>query len=448
MPFYRPYLTRQISWLIVGILVFVGAISWMYWIYKEQSHRQQVLLETHFKEATPYHFENNQLYFTAQKADEKEREYVLDLDAKKLRQNNHENIMIYAADHRRFPLGDTPWLLHQEQKTLKIEHKKEERSHVITRNLQSVWPSPSGQFIIYTTKRGGRVSLYLYNINIKQAFILYNDIRAFNPNHPAFVQWSSDEQSLLLNEHDLYNTENGKKIDSIEGSGATFVPHKNVLTYLQGEKKLRDYAIPMGHKIIWRDLQTNKETTLYTAAKEEWVIDRILWDEEGEAYSFATGKIVNEEPQIDRVHVKDLQLFHYVESEQNLLPTSLNYHTLSNRGTYLSYTMNGVLKLLNLESQQSRVFDVYPYAERSNPDFIYYRASGVWIAQAHEIIRIAEEMEEKVMYHTPLSIQNYYLSENEQNLIVFEQDTDSKIRLRLVNLHAEATEQPPAPQSN
>ena len=180
----------------------------------------------------------------------------------------------------------------------------------------------------------------------------------------------------------------------------------------------------LGKQILLLDVETKKQQVIYETSSEEWLVKEVVWDPTGEICAFVTGKQEQDEVFYEKVHVMDRKLFHFIESEQNLIPSQLSNLRLSMGGQYLSYEMNGILKLINLQSQESRVYDVYTQGKRSEAGYIHYDENGVWLAQNHAILFVAGDMEEKEVYRTPHPLLGFYLSSDSDKLL--EQYDESK----------------------
>ena len=198
------------------------------------------------------------------------------------------------------------------------------------------------------------------------------------------------------------------------------------------EENPEERPVLLGSRVSVFHPDHGKTETLYRAVKGSWIVGQPAWDPAGRYLAFPTGKQQDGEIFFEEVHVTDGKIFHYVESEQNLLSTRLKHLTLSPGGDYLCYAINGILKLVDLRTLESRVYDVYNQVQ-SDSEYVRFDPGGVWLAQNHEILFVKDNMEEREVYRTRQKVLGFHLSGKRDKLLVREESAKGQV-LKLIDL--------------
>lgn len=248
-----------------------------------------------------------------------------------------------------------------------------------------------------------------------------------------WVQWSSKGGFFLVDGRHVYRTKDGKKVRTLPGQEGAWSNAGTDLAYItRGNRPSQETSL-LGNKVVIWNAETGDEQVIYESEPEKWILRRISWDPDGRYLAFPVGQKENGGLQFQEVHVTDGKLFHYVEKEQNLLPYRLENVLLSKGGNYLSYSANGILKLINLKTQESQVYDVYTQEQQDQTEYIRYDPQGVWLSQTHEILFVARNMEEKRVYWTDNRVKGFYLSSHRDRILVMEEEKKGH-KLRLIQL--------------
>ncbi|SMO76467.1 hypothetical protein [Melghirimyces algeriensis] len=419
---------------LLGTLIGIG------WLVSREPTPVYVLKEATFQKVVPYFFKEDRFYFWGQK-DKESGYYIFDLKSEKLIKEDWTH-----------KYGDSKGVYRVGKKfKVRINDKKSERSlmlegHQTRKKISGSLPllkkpvsvSPAGNFFVYAEQAESGLNLHLYIVEAEKDILLNKEVEPSKVSGEQWVQWSAEGEYFLI-DHTLYRSKDGKPVKKLDGHAAVWAPDGARLVYVESPKKQvddrkdsKERPFILGTRLMILDMESGKLQRLYETEAEQWIVGKAVWDPSGRYVSFPTGKKINEETYFEKVHVTDGKMFHYTENEQNLMPTRLNHLTLSPNGDYLSYAVNGILKLIDLRTQESKVYDVY-HQVQSDPDYVRFDPKGVWLVQNREILFVADNMEEKRVYQTDKQVLGFNLSSQRKKLLVREESKEGQI-LRLVDL--------------
>lgn len=423
-------------WIALFILILlVVVLYWVWWAKEQDVKLPGVVSEVIFSDITPIFFQDDHLYFSA-KNKENRSFYVLDLQSGRMVE---ENWTKQFGDYQRSYQLVQGVRLSVENRSLILKGKnwsKQITSRLFSGVKQPLSISPEGKAFIYATEDGSSVALYLYVLGEKKSFLLEKGISIQLFDHEKAIQWSDDGKYVLVNQREVFQVSDGNHLYTLPGSFGVWIPGRPEVSYIAMDKTTMNEDVAegqlLGKQIFLFDVETKKQQIIYETNDEKWLVKEVVWDPTGEVCVFVTGRQEQDDIFYEEVHVMDRKLFHFIESEQNLIPSQLTNLRLSTGGQYLSYEMNGILKLINLQSQESRVYDVYNQGKRSEAGYIHYDENGVWLAQNHTILFVAGDMEEKEVYRTPHPLLGFYLSSKSDKLLVIEEVPEGR-KLRLID---------------
>ncbi|TCS92801.1 WD40 repeat domain-containing protein [Hazenella coriacea] len=223
------------------------------------------------------------------------------------------------------------------------------------------------------------------------------------------IVWSKDEDYLLLWDQMIIQRSNGQIKGLLQGKWGSWSPTSNQLLFVDQKGDLR-----------LRDIESGVEKVVYTVDEQEKIWSPPVWDPSGRYFAFATGRYKDGNMKVERVHVMDLQLFHYVENERNSLPTHLTNIELSLDGAFLHYIADGMIRIVYLPSQELRVYDGYMQEKENKFPTFGFDSNGIWLASAKDFLFIGPSMQEKTMIQFPESLAGFYLSDNRHHLLAIE----------------------------
>ncbi|MBA4495467.1 PD40 domain-containing protein [Paenactinomyces guangxiensis] len=278
-----------------------------------------------------------------------------------------------------------------------------------------------GDFVFVTGNSQKGLALHLYKTSQEKDILLQDKVQPEKILSNSLIKWSPDHQYLLFDDRRLIRLSDGTTVLHLQGSHGSWAPKKPALLYVDQEGDLQQV-----------DVRSGKAETLYTTEEGEHILDNPVWDPDGLYIAFATGKIHQEKSMLEKVHVIDTHLFHYAEQEQNDIPAHFKQLQLSRDGKVLAYTVNGILKIVNLQSQENKVYDVYTQEQYGLP-YVRTGSEGVWLAQNHQLLFLNERWEEREVYRTPHQLLGFYLTNDEKKMLVFESTAQGK-QMKLVQL--------------
>ncbi|MFC4077668.1 TolB family protein [Salinithrix halophila] len=427
-------------WLTVGtiFLLLCAGLFWVVWSW-EGDETPEVLQEAVFSEVVPYLYENDRFYFRG-KTGGRRGNFVFDL--KKGRLQKEDWTRHYGDNHHSYHLGKNRRLFVNNtgnSPSIFLDSGSGRRPLLVSLPLvqQPLSISPQGDAFVYVDSGKNALNLQLYQLDKGRSLLLEKGI-ADKEAQNIQIDWSPNGRYLLADGCRIYRVSDGRMIRRLSGGSAVWSPKGKVLAYISQSqsvplKKGAKGPVLQGKEMRLWNVETSRGRTLYRAGDKEWILQRAVWDPNGRYLTFPTGRQENEKIYYEQVHVMDGKMFHYIEGEQNLLPTRLENLRLSEDGNYLSYAVNGILKLINLQTQESRSYDVYPQEKKNRSEYVRYDPGGVWLGQTHEILYVGEGMEEKEIYHTSAEVLGFYLSSQRDKLLVME-ETEKGLKLRLVAL--------------
>lgn len=399
-----------------------------------------------------YSFEQDRLTFTGTR-DGETSVYVYDMKAKTLiRKENSVNWVqsrdqvYYLGEHGKLTLNREGG---RERLVLTNPDGMEKEVLHVSQGLSiRLSVSPNGKYIVYWTEDEGETEVHVYDV-VRDEHTLLQNMSGTLKNDD--VQWSANGGYVMLKQRDVYRVTGAEKVLTLEkAASASWSPARDQLVVLErdqdGVKLPREADKNYGHRIVTFDLSSGEKIELYPAEGEKLeipplVLDEVVWDDSGRLFAFSTGSVNGGEVTYDKVHIMDPQGgFHHVENEQNLRPSTVEDLTFSPDGTFFSYTANGLLKVLYIPTQQSKVYDVYTQL-KDDYRYLAYKANETWILGSHEIKRLGKGLEEKTVYRSSHELLQFFISDGGDHLLVVERVGDHfQLKLEPVLEDAEETE--------
>ncbi|MFD1409373.1 hypothetical protein ACFQ49_14680 [Kroppenstedtia eburnea] len=436
---------RRCRWKRCGLpvlllLLLCGGVIWFGWVTGRDAGPPGVIYEAEFQEVTPYLFQNDRFYFWG-KTKSSSGYYIFDVKRNRLKKVNWTDR--YGDSRAVHHLGDGSKIqIKDYKKDRKLFLERGGRMVKVSDSLplvkEPVSISPKGNAFVYCEKSGSKLTLHLYTVQSGQDVALTKGVAETTVSGEEWVSWSADGRYLLIG-NEIYRGD-GKRVYTLAGGQTgVWAPKGARLAYVvsprngkNSDGKPEERPAFLGSRVAVLHPDRGKTETLYRAVKGSWIVGQPAWDPAGRYLAFPTGKQQDGETFFEEVHVIDGKIFHYVESEQNLLSTRLKHLTLSSGGDYLCYAVNGILKLVDLRTLESRVYDVYNQVQ-SDPDYVRFDPGGVWLAQNHEILFVKDNMEERKVYRTQQKVLGFHLSGKRDKLLVREESAKGQV-LKLIDL--------------
>ncbi|GGA50693.1 hypothetical protein GCM10007416_24850 [Kroppenstedtia guangzhouensis] len=437
---------RRCRWKRCGLpvlllLLLCGGVIWFGWVTGRDAGPPGVLFEAEFREVTPYLFQNDHLYFWG-KTKSSSGYYIFDVKNNRLKKVNWTNQ--YGDSNAVHHLGDGIKIhIRDSKKDRKLFLERGGRMVKVSDSLplvkEPVSLSPKGNAFVYCEKSGSKLTLHLYTVQSGRAVILKKGVEEAAVSGEEWANWSADGRYLLIG-NEIYRSADAKRVYTLAGGHTGVWSRQGArLAYVVSPQKRKnneenpeERPVLLGSRVSVFHPDHGKTETLYRAVKGSWIVGQPAWDPAGRYLAFPTGKQQDGEIFFEEVHVTDGKIFHYVESEQNLLSTRLKHLTLSPGGDYLCYAINGILKLVDLRTLESRVYDVYNQVQ-SDSDYVRFDPGGVWLAQNHEILFVKDNMEEREVYRTRQKVLGFHLSGKRDKLLVREESAKGQV-LKLIDL--------------
>lgn len=304
--------------------------------------------------------------------------------------------------------------------------------------------SPDRSCLLYWMRKDRESRVYLYDVAENTHTLIGNFTGDLNE---EAVSWAESGRYVLIQNRYVYQTADGAEVLAIDAVEANWTPGSDALLVIEEADDAPalppDTEAVYGHRLVKYDVPSGDKAQLFPAqnnneeaasAAPVLISDELVRDESGKFFSFVTGRVQGDRVVEDRVHVMDVHGgFHHIENEQNLRPAAIEGVTFSPNSTFLSYTVGGLLKVLHIPSQKSKVFDVYTHVQSEDSRFFTYNDNDMWIAGSHEIRRLSEGWEEKVIYRAADEIYDFFVSADGEQLLLIEQDS-GEYTLKLVSL--------------
>ncbi|WP_169835404.1 hypothetical protein [Novibacillus thermophilus] len=304
--------------------------------------------------------------------------------------------------------------------------------------------SPNRKSLLYWAGNGSESDVYLYDLE--------RDEHAFVNNFSGLLQeedvsWSGNSKYVMLEERQIYRVADGAEVMEIEDAAQTsWSPVSDELLVLErdadGMKLPGSVEKNYAHRIVKYDVFNKEKEQLFPRSEGPLplILDEIVWGEQGRFFAFVTGSVNGEQVYYRQVHVMDPQGgFHHVENEQNARPFAIEDITFSPNGDFLSYTANGLLKVLYIPTQKSKVFDVYTQNQAADNRYLVYNRDEAWVMAGHEVRRLMSGLEEKSVYRSDEELLRFFVANDGESLLVIERKSD-QYALKLVSLLEQETE--------
>ncbi|MDN4595078.1 hypothetical protein [Polycladomyces subterraneus] len=268
--------------------------------------------------------------------------------------------------------------------------------------------SPQGDAIVYPVGDAEDVSLALFRPKEGRSHPIPETQFSSRTNISSAVSWSPSGRFLSVADR-VYAVGDTVPVPILRSAPGWWSPTADVRAIVEDNRRL----------VLWNAVTGERRVEFETPSGEE-IVPPVVWDPQGYYFAFATGRRVSGELFFERVHVMDGQLYHYVENEHNLQSTQLDRLMIGPGGGYVSYVINGMLKLIHLRTQNSLVFDVYHQVAGQSHPFIRHERNGVWLAEGHHILFIDDGMKEREIYRTSRPLMGFYLSPHLHRLLIVE----------------------------
>ncbi|SEN73522.1 hypothetical protein [Lihuaxuella thermophila] len=289
-------------------------------------------------------------------------------------------------------------------------------------NRQILSLSPDRSAYVWAGKNTkNQWSLYLYKTGQAQNVPLTDQVEPEALSSSTFIQWSADQKYLLVNGQRVIRLPDGWTSFLLNGSRGVWSPRRSDLLYVDQEGKLQLFNPDSG-----------EQHTMYVTGKDETVMGHPVWDPDGYYFSFVT-RVRMGEKCLQRIHVMDTRLFHYVEQEITAKPELVSSLTLSKNGKFLTYILDGRLKIVNLDTQESRVYDGFVRKQTKGLPYFCPDLNGIWLVRNHRILFVSDQFEEREVYKTSRQLLGFRLTYDRKRAIVHESDSRGQW-IRLVHL--------------
>lgn len=291
------------------------------------------------------------------------------------------------------------------------------------KNGQILSLSPDRSAYVWAAKNSkNSFALYLHKTGQEQNILLMDDVQPEKLSSRTFIQWSPDQKYMLISEQRVIRLSDGFTVFLLNGSRGVWSPRRADLLYVNQEGDLQHF-----------NPDTGEQQTLYATGEDETVIGKPVWDPDGYYFSFVTGTGRLGKSYLQKVHVMDTRLFHYVEQEKREKPFAVISLKLSKNGKFLTYTMEGLLKIVNLHTQESRVYDVFVQEQVKGLPYLRTDLNGIWLVQNHRILFVSDQFAEREIYRTSRQLLGFCFTYDRKKAIVHESDSRGQW-IRLIQL--------------
>lgn len=404
--------------------------------------------EMTFRDIEVQQFEHNRLLFKGTKKNHTET-YIYDLSQETLliTQNDH---LLTPQQKRTYYLGEYGKLSHvadKDKNRLVLERSAhrdpEDIVNVPQRIDLGVSVSPNQESFLYWTMNDGQSQLYLYDLDqgvSEKVDGFPGKIRSED------IAWSATGDYFLLKSRQVFRSSDGKNVLTIPNGQAYLSPSRDELIALEKAEKKGKSSLEIdrfyGHRIVKYTLGTGEAEPLFSSSSGEnitLIFDQLVWDHQGLFFAFVTGDVRDEQIFYEKIHIMDVAGgFHHVENEQNLLPTSVTDLSFNPSSHFFTYTANGLLKVLYIPTQRTKLFDVYAQMQNQNNHYMIYGRDAVWVLESHAIKKLGHDLEEKTVYETKDELLSFYVDSNEHKLMVIERNGEQH-EMRLITLNEDHT---------
>lgn len=402
--------------------------------------------EASFERIDVQHFAQNRLIFEGTR-DGDSSVYIYDMNQKTLARNqgavdltDHSDSPHYLGVYGKVSIqksGGKSRLILADQ-----NGNEQELVHVSAEQSLGRSVSPNRGSLLYWTGNGSEGDVYLYDLERDEHVFV---MKFSGPLQGDDISWSGNSKYVMLKERHVYRVPDGEEVLEIESATQTcWSPVGDELLAI--ERDADGIELPQetnknyGHRIVKYDVVDKEKHQLFPVQSEEvtisspLILDEIVWGEQGRFFAFVTGRVNGEQVYYEQVHVMDPQGgFHHVENEQNSRPSAIEDIAFSPNGDFLSYTANGLLKVLSIPTQKSKVFDVYTQTQNDGNHYLIYNENEVWVLGNHEVRRLSSGLEEKSVYQSTDELLQLFVANDGESLLVIERESD-QYELKLVSL--------------
>ena len=435
---------KRITTVIIVILLVTGCR-----LFGSEGSGETMTTEASFTEISVKQFAHNRLVFEGVQKDEKAA-YIYDMHQKTLTRKQgdidwqqDDQRLRYLKDNRKLVLERSD---NMERILLTDADGNDEQlvQAPINSGLQySVAPNDAS--MLFWKIEGDETSLYLYDFirGNEQKVTELSDMLDHDD-----IAWSTNGKYVMVNKRSVYSVPEGKEVLELRGGFASWSPTAAQLLIVEQDanniKPPEDVDIAYGHRIIRLDMLSGEKAQLFPVKPDveplPLILDQPVWDQQGRYFAFITGSISGEQIVYEKVHVMDVSGgFHHVENEQNLRSSVIAGLSFDPSSNLFSYTAGGLLKVLHLPTQLSKVFDVYTQMQQEDSHYLKYSDHDAWVLADGEIKRLSNDLEEKTVYRSSHELRDFFVQSNGNQLLVIERDSD-QYHLKLISLLEEETE--------
>ncbi|OGO77998.1 MAG: hypothetical protein A2Y23_13555 [Clostridiales bacterium GWB2_37_7] len=302
--------------------------------------------------------------------------------------------------------------------------------------------SPSKDYIVYLAADDflNRYGLYLYNLETEQTIQLIDTAGEELLNDMAWnISWSPEETFIVVSNKLVFDVERGKQIREIHAENILWSPSGNKLAFIKSDKGY-------GKAVYLLDVNTAAVEEVFIVNQGEYLPGYIVWNEKESKLAFVIA-LLDEAKELGDIspyrgiYSLDLKVKEAVriDSILNLDPTAVeNLVNLQYNadGSVLTFTITNHsdrdLYVYNLNTEDFGFFTNIEYLHfEDNENYVCSIDSRLYFVYEQRVMELDEGMTSRSIYRAIDTIEDLYISQDGNSMIIIEKAKDEIILRQL-----------------
>jgi len=302
--------------------------------------------------------------------------------------------------------------------------------------------SPSERYVIYCAAEAiiNQYGLYVYDIEKGSTLQLIGTANEELLNDMEWnISWSKEEEYITVSSKLIFNISDGSLVGEINASAIAWSPTCSKIAYINGERTLCIYDIKEG---------INKE--VFVSDEKEYIPGYIVWNQDETKLAIVTSSLYEKEANDDISTYKSIYSLNLITKEAIRIDTllQLKAETVAhienisyNRSGKLiaftcSYSEGSNLYVYNIDTSVSKVFmDIEYLHYENNESYVCSSKDKLYFILDEDLIELKESMETDVIKSSDGVIDDFYISEDGNAMIVAENQEESLGLTQITNFN-------------
>ncbi len=302
--------------------------------------------------------------------------------------------------------------------------------------------SPSERYVIYCAAESiiNQYGLYVYDIEKGSTLQLIGTANEELLNDMEWnISWSKEEEYIAVSSELIFKISDGSLVGEINASAIAWSPTGSKIAYINGERTLCIYDITEG---------INKE--VFVSDEKEYIPGYIVWNQDETKLAIVTSGLYEKEANDDISTYKSIYSLNLITKEAIRIDTllqlkaetvaqieNISYNSSGKLIAFTcSYSEGSNLYVYNIDTSVSKVFmDIEYLHYENNESYVCSSKDKLYFILDEGLIQLKESMETDVIKSSDGVIDDFYISEDGNAMIVAENQEESLVLTQITNFN-------------